>query len=590
MHNKFHKTCSFRNLFNYKKIQKGCNCTPLLIRQKMMKKTCLISSILFLFCNIHLFAQGNETDAFNISNTGLGGTARSVSMGGAFGALGGDISVISNNPAGLGIYRSSEISATLDLSVVSTATDWSGMKNNQSKTRFSPGNYGFEFFFPTSSGVIRNWNVGLSFNRVKNYNRKYRMESKGQPNSISSYIATRTSNAFEYKNGYSGIQEVDLIRVNKGYNPYNHGKLENHWLSILGYESGMFGDMVIDDINDVYQSAFGYEIGNDWGVNSPAQSLLYVSESGSVDEYNVGFGMNISNFLFLGASVSVTDIKYKYNSGYEELFSAENSDKYDHLYLNNWLNTEGNAATVNVGAIVSLNKLRLGVAYNSPRWYKMTDYYNAGGGTHISSFVDKPKMEGVTPNDAYSEYKFSSPGQWIFSGAFILGSTALISADYEIMDYRKMNYSDMNGNTKKNYDGINTFIEDYYTFAHTIKIGTEVKIIPQFAVRAGYMVQKSPMHKRLSSNTEEVIPTGTIPHFTVTSNPTTYYTFGAGYRFTPNFSLDMALVFRNNSAYAYAFSNTYFYDPEYDIYPITSEPAKLTTKAVSVMLSANYKF
>ena len=45
-------------------------------------------------------------DAANIANKDLNGTARFVSMGGAMGALGGDISTIATNPAGIGIYRS----------------------------------------------------------------------------------------------------------------------------------------------------------------------------------------------------------------------------------------------------------------------------------------------------------------------------------------------------------------------------------------------------------------------------------------------------------------------------------------------------
>ncbi|MDR2917287.1 MAG: hypothetical protein LBV74_21035, partial [Tannerella sp.] len=87
-----------------------------------MKKVGLFTGVLLLVCNMGIFAQGNEIDAFTLTNSDLGGTARSMSMAGAFGALGGDISAISNNPAGLGIYRSSEISGTLDLSMVNAST------------------------------------------------------------------------------------------------------------------------------------------------------------------------------------------------------------------------------------------------------------------------------------------------------------------------------------------------------------------------------------------------------------------------------------------------------------------------------------
>ncbi|MCT9925374.1 hypothetical protein N7272_14545, partial [Enterococcus faecalis] len=65
-----------------------------------------------------VYAQG-EADAIRYSRTELGGSARFRSMAGAFGALGGDFSAIGQNPAGLGIFRSSEVSATIDFSSIS---------------------------------------------------------------------------------------------------------------------------------------------------------------------------------------------------------------------------------------------------------------------------------------------------------------------------------------------------------------------------------------------------------------------------------------------------------------------------------------
>ena len=552
-----------------------------------MKKIVLFIGLMFFSFNINLFAQGNEIDAFTLSSPGLGGTARSISMGGAFGALGGDISVISNNPAGLGVYRSSDVSGTLDLSMTKTSTDWNGMKNNQSRTRFSPSNFGFELYFPSSSGTIRNWNLGFSYNRVKNFNRKYRMESNGQSNSIASYVATRASNAFKDNKGYYGIPENDLI-YDRSYDPYENSNLAGHWLSILGYESGMFGNMT-DKMDGVYHSAFGEERGNNgWSEYSPNRTQLSVFESGYMDEYNIGFGMNVSNFMFLGASISITDINYKYTSGYEELFTTNNS-KDDHLYLRNWLNTEGTAFSANIGAIMNLQMLRLGGAYNSPRWYEMTDYYDAEAGTHISSY-DTPVMENSTPESSYTEYDYRTPGKWIFSGAVILGQHALLSADYEIMNYNSSRYYGRDRyNDKIDYD-VNYYIKEDYTWAHTFKIGGEIKLNPQFAIRAGYMMQTSPMRAHLASNDYEVLPAGTIPHFTVTSKPTSYYTFGAGYRFTPNFYMDMACVYSYNSSHAYTFSNTYYEEPGYDIYPVSSEPAKLSTKTMRMVLTLGYKF
>ena len=48
-------------------------------------------------------------DGAKLTGKDLNGTARIVGMGGAMGALGGDISTMGTNPAGIGLYRSSDL-------------------------------------------------------------------------------------------------------------------------------------------------------------------------------------------------------------------------------------------------------------------------------------------------------------------------------------------------------------------------------------------------------------------------------------------------------------------------------------------------
>ncbi len=545
-----------------------------------MKKIIFITAI-FLSLSGNAYSQGNEIDAFTLSNTELGGTARSMSMGGAFGALGGDLSVISTNPAGLGIYRSSEISGTLDFSSVNTSTNWNGMGVDRDKTRFSPTNFGFQLYYPTRSGSIRNWNLGFSYNRLKNFKRTYRMQNNGQKYSMANYAAWRASNAFGAGNG---ISSEDIAYIKDEYDPYENADLSGQWLPVLGYESGYFENFVGPD--GQYQSAFGKWTENEtvWNTYSPNEATLIVNESGQIDEYNIGFGMNISNFIFLGASASITTIDYRYRSMYDELFYNDNDSRNDdYLYLDNILNTEGTAVSLNLGAIVNLQRLRLGAAYNSPRMYYMTDYFDAYAGSYIQANEDK-EWSGYTPEGIYSEYKFSSPGKWIFSGAYILGHSALISMDYEIVNYGDMFYEDRSTG-EQNYMA-NDYIDEDYTMSHTLKVGTEVKVTPQFAVRAGYMMQTSPMQEELVNNDVEVLPAGTLPHFTTTSKPTNYYTVGFGYRFTPNFHIDIACVYRYNSSNAYAFSNTN--GGEDEVFPVT--PASLKTKTTRLAMTLGYKF
>jgi hypothetical protein len=544
-----------------------------------MKRILLILSIFLILFSVKVFSQGNEVEAYDLTNTELGGTARSISMAGAFGALGGDISVISNNPAGLGIYRSSEVSGTFDLSTVKTSTEWRGMKMNENKTKFSPSNIGFEFYFPTSSGSIRNWNLGFSYNRIKNYNRKYRMKNKGQDYSMADYVASKATNAYGLG---KGLSKKDLT-LTDNYDPYKN--LGSRWLSVLGYEAGYFEHYAGGD--NVYQSSFGNDNNGVWTINSPNATYLNINESGYVDEYNFGFGMNISDFMFLGASLSVTDLNYRSTSFYGESFET-GYDRPDDLYMDNYLNTEGTAASINIGAITNFQMLRIGVAYNSPRWYNMTDYYNANAGSYINAFKE-PSISNKTPDNAFSEYRFKTPGKWIFSSALILGQSALVSVDYELMNYKEMTFSDKDGGYEDEFEN-NKYIDNDFTYSHTVKIGTEIKVDPQFAVRAGYMIQTSPMSKQLYNNKVEVLPSGTLPHFNVVEKPANYFTVGFGYRFTPNFYMDMACVYRYHQSKAYAFSNLYHSDSSKDIHPVSSTPADLKTKSTRVLLTLGYKF
>ena len=541
-----------------------------------MGKTGFGIIFLLLCCNTGLFAQGNEIDAYTLSTTEINGTARSVAMGGAFGALGGDVSVLSGNPAGLGIYRSSEITGTFDLSSVNTSTNWTGLKTDVNKTGFTVSNFAFSMYFPSGSDGLRSWNLGFSYNRLKNFKRSYKMISKGQDYSMADYSAWRASNAFGYGDGIT----LDELTLSGSNDPYNNSYLSGHWLPVLGFESGMY-DHFAGRPNE-YQSAFGWESNGNWVIDSPYKNALSVNESGYMDEYNLGLGFNFSNFMFLGASLLVTDIDYKYSSFHEDFFVFDDR-KDDYLYMENRLNTKGTAVSANVGVITNLQMLRIGVAYHSPRWYSMTDYYHAWAGTEINGY-NNPHIENETPTDSYSEYRFRTPDKWIFSAAAIIGQSALISADYEVMNYKNMLFADRNGSSNSI---TNDYIQEDYTWAHTFKLGTEVKSSTQLAFRAGYALQTSPMRENLANNNVEVLPAGTIPHFTVTSKPVNYITAGVGYRFNQNFYTDLAWVYRLGRSDAYAFSNTYSRTGQVEVY---SEPARLKTKMTRLVLTLGYKF
>ena len=109
-------------------------------------------------------------DAYSLSPYQRG-TARFIGMGGAFTSLGSDLSAMTQNPGGLGLYRSSDIGLTFDISPRSyKATTNTGVsKDSQTKAYFD--NIGYVgvmkfngFFSSLQWGVsynIRPHNIGL---------------------------------------------------------------------------------------------------------------------------------------------------------------------------------------------------------------------------------------------------------------------------------------------------------------------------------------------------------------------------------------------------------------------------------------------
>jgi hypothetical protein len=81
------------------------------IPKKLHMKKYIFISGMGLFCAFSSLAQ-NDVDAMRYSQLTFGGTARFASMAGSMGALGGDISTLSFNPAGIALFRKTELSIT----------------------------------------------------------------------------------------------------------------------------------------------------------------------------------------------------------------------------------------------------------------------------------------------------------------------------------------------------------------------------------------------------------------------------------------------------------------------------------------------
>src|SRR4249920_432905 len=131
----------------------------------MMKYLFLIFS---LFISVVSISQVPE-DALRLSWFVPSGTARQQAIGGAMGSLGGDITSTFVNPAGLGLYKTSEAVVSPGYRFSSNNADFRGTSmSGSSANNFNIGASGFVFGF---SGTDANHSSALSIavNRTANF-------------------------------------------------------------------------------------------------------------------------------------------------------------------------------------------------------------------------------------------------------------------------------------------------------------------------------------------------------------------------------------------------------------------------------------
>ena len=100
-----------------------------------------------------------------VAGSDLNGTARFVGMGGAMGALGADLSVIGTNPAGIGLYRSSDVALSASALVQPGAESF----HDVDKARPSFDQMGFVYAAKVRGGALRFVNFGFNYHKSRNY-------------------------------------------------------------------------------------------------------------------------------------------------------------------------------------------------------------------------------------------------------------------------------------------------------------------------------------------------------------------------------------------------------------------------------------
>lgn len=519
-------------------------------------------------------------DAYQFSQPDLKGTARFMSMGGAFGALGGDLTTLSQNPGGIGVYRNSEIGVTVNFDIQNSITESSSHKFTDNQFKFLLNNVGYVGAIRLNNSVMPFFNWGFTYNKAASFNRRYNGKIN-LSNSMSNYIAGVAN---------SNNLTVGDVTTTDHYDPYNpnDGGYISPWIAILGYDSYLINPQGHNE--DTHWNGL-------WNNNTSGTGQFGVAETGGIDEYNLSFGGNIKNVVYWGMDFGITSLSFNQTVLWnEQLNNAQISNPdgssvrtdADWSMLNNYI-VRGNGFNYKLGVIVKpIQELRIGFAFHTPTWYAMQEEYLA------STTYDYPDTDirpgGSQTNDGYlgyNDYKFRTPWKIIASAAGVIGSKFIISADYEWTEYQGMNFSGYNDwdnifETNSSYYYENNDIDDYYQSTNTFRIGAEYRIIPQVSLRAGYANVSSPVKENVRNNSTSIYTAGTNPSYSF-DNSINYVTCGAGFKYK-KFYCDLAYVYKHRSSEWHAFT------PDPANISIISPQSKLSSDNHQIAVSMGLKF
>lgn len=501
-----------------------------------MKK--IVYTLSFLLLGGGLFAQ-DLTDALRYSNYHINGTARSAAMGNAFGALGGDFTSLSINPAGAAVYRSGEFTITPSIGNVNTDGSFMGNTINDSKYHVALNNIGYVASIPTGSnsesGLV-GLSFGVGFNRLADFSRSMMAGGNNIKSSLLDYFTYNVNNP---------------VISSDNFNQYYEKLAWDAYL--LNYDSQnkeYFND--ITDYTSTHPDFGGYE------------HRKSTNQSGYINEYLLSFAANFNYKFYVGATLGIHDVYYKETADLYESDANNVIPYFNNFNFSTYLKTTGTGYNLKLGAIYKpIDELRLGIAIHTPTFYKFSDLYNSRMKSSITYLSDgATENYDVAPDKAgVYDYEIQTPLRAVFSGAYVIGKKGLVSVDYELVDYSKAKIK--NGSDGYDYFSENSTIQNAYRSVGNLHIGGEYRLNEAFSLRAGYENYPSAFKSSYSG-----------------ANDNSYSTVSGGFGFrSGGFFFDAAVKHIMNNDY-----QKFYPDPN------ATEMVKYSNSLNNVILTLGYKF
>ncbi|RAJ13282.1 OmpP1/FadL family transporter [Olleya aquimaris] len=416
-------------------------------------------------------------DALRYTDGTIKGSARFQAMGGAFGALGGDLSAISLNPAGSAVFTTSFASISLGSDNKDNNTNYfNGNRNSSNSTiDLTQGGAVFVFKNQNNNSPWRKFSLGLAFDNTKNYEDDWRAIGTGNT-SIGNYFLANAQGL-----RLDEISAFDGETTSEAYSEIGSAYGYQHQQAFLGYDSYILEPDSFDDDNTNYSSNIA--------GNSFQQNYLYTS-TGYNGKISFNMAAQYEDDIYLGLNLNSHFLNYNRFTSLFESNSNVNSSVSEVLF-DNTLTTNGSGFSFQLGSIFKLtNELRAGFTYDSPTWMTIREETTQYLETLVLDDTNGDFYQIVDPNilNVFPSYRIQSPSKITGSLAYVFGTQGLISFDYSRRDFSKTKFKPT---SDAYFDLQNTIIENTLTAASTYRIGAEYKV-KQFSFRGGYRFEESP--------------------------------------------------------------------------------------------------
>lgn len=422
-------------------------------------------------------AQG-PADALMVAQNRYEGTARTLAMGNAFTALGGDMGAISINPASSGIYRCSEFSFSPAFITSKGSTCFNNSTVNSDKdTRFAVSNVGFITSAETGNGTgILNYNFGFTLNRTNSFNNTIYARGLNSKSSILGSIAS-SLNGLDYT----------MLEKSDNYEPYNNAAIP--WDAILAYDCWLVSPEE-NSSNTYIGSTENYAKDGSIGVGGMLDQEYYSRTYGGANEISFNFAANANDMFYFGANLNLISVDYTVNDYYSETAQtlSQFDDSFASMSKNYWQNTSGAGFNLKLGAIFTpAVGLRLGATFTTPTWYSLSDSWQR---SMTSEFSNGNSYVQNSPVGSY-DYEITAPMRWSLGAAYTFGGRGLVSVDYEGVNYGAMHMADYYGN-QSDFSDANRQIRSGFGYQNIIRAGAEFWLTGRTALRGGYNHYSTP--------------------------------------------------------------------------------------------------